>query len=124
MPAYALGRDQVSTAPGVDNDNIVRCSINASGSEIDTTVFKTTALTQVETQIALVDITFEIVATATTAFRGMTGPFEVGKIDGEELGVQAVVTDVRAATTPKGRVEYTISYAIQPAPAPDAPPEE
>ena len=121
MPTYILGRDQVTTAPGVDNDNIVRVSINPSGSEIDTTVFKTTALTQVETQIGLVDISFEIVATATTATRGMTGAFEVGNIDGEDLSVQAVVTSVRANVTPKGKVEYTISYGIQP--APEAPPE-
>jgi hypothetical protein len=51
----------------------------------------------------------------------MTGAFEVGNIDGEDLSVQAVVTSVRANVTPKGKVEYTISYGIQP--APEAPPE-
>ena len=45
MPTYILGRDQVADIPGVDNDDIKRVVIRASGSEQDITVFLATALT-------------------------------------------------------------------------------
>jgi len=113
MPTYILGRDQVATAPGVQNDNIKRVSLKVAGSEQDVTVFKSIALTQIETMVGLVDITFEIVATAATATVGQTGAFEIGKVDGSDLQAQAVVTDVRVNVTPKGMKEFTVSYAIK-----------
>ncbi|MBU6222270.1 MAG: hypothetical protein KGR24_05900 [Planctomycetes bacterium] len=113
MPTYILGRDQVADAPGVLNDNVKRVSLKVAGSEQDVTVFKGTALTQLETMIGLVDITFEIVATATTATIGQTGTFVIGNVDGADLSADAVVTDVRMNVTPKGVKEFTISYAIK-----------
>ncbi len=113
MPTYILGRDQVTTAPGVVNDDIKRASLKVSGSEQDVTVFKATALTQIETMVGLVDMTFEIVATHTTATIGQSGAFELGNVDGADLSADAVVTDVRMNVTPKGVKEFTVSYAIK-----------
>lgn len=113
MPTYILGRDQSCTAPGVENDDIKKVALKVSGSEQDVTVFKSTALTQIETMIGLVDISFEITAMATTAEVGDFGTFEIGNLDGGALSIDAVVTDVKMSVTPKGVQEYTISYAIK-----------
>lgn len=114
MPTYILGRDQVTTAPGIDNDDIQSVELKVSGSEQDVTVFKATALTQIETMISLVDVSFEITATATTATIGLNGAFIVGNMDGNDLSCVAVVTDVKDTVTPKGLRGKVVSYAIKP----------
>lgn len=114
MPTYILGRDQVTTAPGIDNDDIDTVELKVSGSEEDVTVFKSTALTQLETMITLVDISFDITATATTATIGMAGSFEIGNTDGDTLGMDAVVTDVKMSVNPKGVQQWTVSYGVKP----------
>ena len=113
MPTYKIGRKQVTTAPGVENDDIKSVSLKVSGSEQDVTVFKSTPLTQIETMIGLVDISFEIVCTATTAVRGDTGSFVVGGLDGGTLELDAIVTEVKLGVTPKGMQQYTVSYGMK-----------
>ncbi len=113
MPTYKIGRKQVTAAPGVNNDDIKSASLKVSGSEQDVTVFKATPLTQIETMIGLVDITFEIVCTATTAERGDTGSFEIGGLDGDSIDLDAIVTEVKLSVTPKGMREYTVSYGVK-----------
>lgn len=117
MPTYILGRDQVTTAPGIDNDDIDTVELKVSGSEEDVTVFKSTPLSQIETMVTLVDISFEITATATTATIGMDGPFVVGNLDGGDLSIDAVVTDVKLTVNPKGMQQWVVSYAVKPAAA-------
>jgi hypothetical protein len=117
VPTYILGRDQSITAPGVNNDDVKKVTLKVSGSEQDVTVFKSTALTQIETMIGLVDISFEVTATAATAQVGDSGTFVIGHLDGSTLSIHAVVTDRKMSVTPKGVQEVTISYAIQAAPA-------
>jgi hypothetical protein len=115
MPSYILGRDQVTTAPGVVNDDIQNVELKVSGSEQDVTVFKSTALTQIETMVALLDVSFEITAMHATAEVGDSGTFVVGNLDGEDLSLDAVVTDVKRSVTPKGVEQYVVSYGVKPA---------
>lgn len=117
MPSYVIGRDQITTAPGVLNDNIKSCTLRVSGNEVDVTTFKATALTQSESMVGLVEITFEITATHTTAEQGDEGAFEIGNLDSAVMQVNAVVTEVKLTTTPRGVDEYTISYAVKPIPS-------
>ena len=115
MPSYILGRDQVTTAPGVVNDDIQNVELKLSGSEQDVTVFKSSALTRIETMVGLVDVSFEITCTNATATVGMSGAFEVGNLDGDTLSLDAVVTDVKLTVTPKGVMQYVVSYGVKPA---------
>lgn len=115
MPTYILGRDQVVTAPGIaSNDDVKSVKLKVSGSEQDVTVFKSTALTQLETMIGLVDMSFEVVCTHTTAVVGNAGSFEIGNVSGDDISVDAVVLDVKMGITPKGVQQYTVSYGIKP----------
>jgi hypothetical protein len=113
MPTYKIGRKQITTAPGVENDDIKSASLKVSGSEQDVTVFKAAPLTQIETMVGLVDITFEIVCTATTAQRGDSGAFVIGGLDGSAIDLDAIVTEVKLGVTPKGMREYTVSYGMK-----------
>lgn len=113
MPTYKLGRNQVTTAPGVDNDDIKSVSMKISGNDLDVTVFKSTPLTQLESMVGLVDVTFEIICTDTTATRGLTGAFTVGSLDGSTLQLEAIVTEVKLSVTPKGMQQYTVSYGVK-----------
>lgn len=103
MPTYILGRNQSITAPGVSNNDVKDVQLKVSGSEQDVTVFGDT---EVKTLVSLVDATFEVMCTATTATVGTTGNFTVGHLSGS-----AVVTDVKQSITPKGIQEFTVSYA-------------
>ena len=115
MPTYILGRNQVVTAPGIaSNDDVKSVKLKVSGSEQDVTVFKSTALTQLETMVGLVDMSFEIVCTHTTATIGQSGSFEIGNVDGNTIQVDGVVLDVKMGVTPKGVQQCTVSYAIKP----------
>jgi hypothetical protein len=104
MAKYKLGKKALLTAPGVDLDNVVDVDLNASGDEVDITVFGDT-----EKQIGcgLLDVTVEVTATSHSATVGSAGPITVGGM----TAVQCVVLDVKNKVSPKGRNEYTISYA-------------
>ena len=94
MAKYKLGKSSLVTAPGVILDNVIDVDLNASGDEVDITVFGDT-----EKQIGcgLLDVTVV----------GSTGPVTVGGM----TAVGCVVLDVKTKVSPKGRNEYTISYA-------------
>jgi hypothetical protein len=104
MAKYRLGKNASITAPGLDSSNVVDVDINASGDEVDITVFGDT-----EKQIGcgLLDVTVEVTATAHSAVVGATGAITVGGMS----AVSCVVLDVKSKITPKGRVEYTVTYA-------------
>jgi hypothetical protein len=104
MAKYKLGKNALLTAPGVSLDNVVDVDLNASGDEVDITVFGDT-----EKQIGcgLLDVTVEVTATQHSATVGSTGPITVGGM----TAVGCVVIDVKNKVSPKGRNEYTISYA-------------
>lgn len=110
---YLLGRDQVSTIPGVENDDIEQVTITLAGDELDATVFEQTSLTEMKTQVGLVDISIECTCTHHSAVRGDTGTFEVGNTKAGNLdGAQAIVMEIKKTITPKGRAGYTISYSL------------
>jgi hypothetical protein len=104
MAKYKLGKNALLTAPGVSLDNVVDVDLNASGDEVDITVFGDT-----EKQIGcgLLDVTVEVTATQHSATVGSTGAITVGGMS----AVGCVVLDVKNKVSPKGRNEYTISYA-------------
>jgi hypothetical protein len=104
MAKYKLGKSSLVTAPGVILDNVVDVDLNASGDEVDITVFGDT-----EKQIGcgLLDVTVEVTATQHSATVGSSGSVSVGGMS----DVKCVVVDVKNKVTPKGRNEYTISYA-------------
>ncbi|NBT79554.1 MAG: hypothetical protein EBT04_14140 [Betaproteobacteria bacterium] len=104
MAKYKLGKLALITAPGVILDDVIDVDLNASGDEVDITVFGDT-----EKQIGcgLLDVTVEVTATNHSATVGATGPITVGGM----TAVGCVVVDVKNKVSPKGRHEYTISYA-------------
>lgn len=109
MAKYKLGKASLVTAPGVVLDDVVDVDLNASGDEVDITVFGDT---EKQVGCGLLDVTLEVTCTAHSATVGMTGAVSVGGVS--NLG--CVVLDVKDKVTPKGRHEYTVSYA----PAADA----
>lgn len=104
MALYKLGKNALITAPGVALDDVVDVDVNASGDEVDITVFGDD---EKQVGCGLLDVTFEVTATSHSATVGMTGPVSVGGFNA--LG--CVVLDVKDKVNPKGRHEYTISYA-------------
>lgn len=109
MAKYKLSKNALITAPGLDLDNVVDVDVNASGDEVDITVFGDT---EKQVGCGLLDVSVEVTATAHTAYVGLTGPITVGGMS----AVGCVVLDVKNKVSPKGRHEYTITYA----PAADA----
>lgn len=112
MPTFILGRDDVSDLPGVENDDIEQVTITYAGDELDATVFKSTPLDGIITQVGLVDVSIECTCTHHEATRGLKGTFVVGNSDGEDLGLHAQVMEIKKGVTPKGKEGYTISYAL------------
>ena len=104
MAKYKLGKNALLTAPGVLLDNVVDVDLNASGDEVDVTVFGDT---EKQVGCGLLDVTVEVTATSHSASVGQTGPITVGGL----TAVGCVVLDVKNKVSPKGRHEYTISYA-------------
>lgn len=104
MAKFRLGKNAPITAPGVDADNVVDVDLNASGDEVDITVFGDT-----EKQIGcgLLDVTVEVTATSHSATVGSSGSVTVGGIS----ALDCVVLDIKEKVTPKGRHEYTVTYA-------------
>lgn len=112
MPAttYKLGRDAIATLPGVDNEDIRDATITVSADEIDVTTFKSSALTHSAVQAGLIDITIDVPCVAHTAAIGDRGLADIAGF----LGIDAVVLDVKEQVTPRGVVEFTISYGVIP----------
>jgi hypothetical protein len=109
VPTYKLGRNAVATLPGVDNDDIVDVTINVSADELDVTVFKATAITQAEYMAGLIEITIDVVCRAHDAAVGDQGVQEVAGLPDD---LEAVVLSVSEKVTPRGLVEYTVSYGL------------
>jgi hypothetical protein len=111
MAKYKMGRACVATLPGVSNDDIKDVTINASATELDVTTFPATgSLTRADYMPGLVDVTIDVTCTDTTATVGMTGAQDVANID---TTLEAVVLDVKESVSPKGVVEYTVTYGLQ-----------
>lgn len=113
MPAYKLGRDAVATLPGMDNDDIVDVTVNVTADELDVTTFGTTALTAAKYQAGMIDITIDVTCRNHTADVGDTGAQAVA---GLPTTLHAAVLNVSEKVTPRGVVEYTVSYGLVPAP--------
>ena len=106
MAKYKLGKNAVSTPPtGVINDNIVDAEISCSGDELDTTVFGDT-----ETQVTpgLADVTIDLIVTSHSTSVGATGTITAAGF----TALPVVVTGIDSKVSPKGRFEYTVSYAV------------
>lgn len=111
MAKYKMGRACVATLPGVSNNDIKDVTVNASATELDVTTFPTSgSLTRADYMPGLVDVTIDVTCTDTTATVGMTGAQDVANIDTE---LEAVVLDVKESVSPKGVVEYTVTYGLQ-----------
>lgn len=111
MPTYKLGRNALSTVVGVDNDDIKDATINVSAEQLDVTTFGGSALTEAKFMAGLVDITVDVNCTAHTATAGDTGTLDIA---GLPSTVDGVVLNVAEKVTPRGVVEYTVSYGITP----------
>jgi hypothetical protein len=109
MPTYKLGRECVATLPGVTNTDVQDVTINVQGTEIDVTVFKDEVLTQVESTVGLSDVTIDVNCTAHAATIGTQGAMTIAQLDGD---LDAVVLEIKERVTPKGLVEYTVSYGV------------
>lgn len=110
--SYKLGRDCVADIPGVANDDIINVTINVQANQLDITTFKSTPLTQWEYMAGLVDITIDVTCTSTDAVVGDSGPCDVAGL-GADGDLEANVLEIKQSVTPKGRVEYTVSYGLQ-----------
>lgn len=107
---YKLGRDAVATLPGVNNDDIVEVTINVSASQLDITTFDLAPLTKNEYMAGLTEITIDVVCRNHTAVVGLSGSQTVA---GLPSSLHAEVLDVKETATPKGVVEFTISYGLR-----------
>lgn len=110
--SYKLGRDAVSTLPGVTNDDIIGVTINVTASEQDITTFKSTPLTQWEYMAGMVEITIEVSCTDFSGAVGDSGSCNVAGL-GAGGDLDACVLEVKQSITPKGRVEFSVSYGLQ-----------
>lgn len=107
---YKLGRDAVSDLPGVDNDDIRDVTATVSADELEVTTFKATALTHTVYMPGLLDATFDVTCVKHTATLGMRDAATILSLD----GLDAIVLDVKESATPKGVVEYTVTYGVIP----------
>jgi hypothetical protein len=109
---YKLGRDCVATLPGVTNDDIITVTANVQTNQQDVTTFKATALTEAVYMAGLTDITIDVTCTSHDATVGDVGACNVAGL-GDGDGLEATVLEIKEAVTPKGKVEYTVSYGLQ-----------
>ena len=111
MAKYKMGRACVATIPGISNNDIKDVTVNASATELDVTTFPATgSLTDAEYMPGLIDVTIDVTCTHTTATVGQVGEQDVANIDSS---LAAVVLDVKESVSPKGIVEYTVTYGLQ-----------
>lgn len=111
MPAYKLGRDAVATLPGVSNADIVDVTINVTGDQLDVTTLGTTAVTAAKYQAGMVDITIDVTCRHHSATVGETGAQDVADLPTD---LDAAVLSISERVTPRGVVEYTVSYGLIP----------
>lgn len=111
MPAYKLGRNAIATVPGVENDDIKDATINVSAEQLDVTVFGSAALTDSKFMAGLVDVTVDVACTNHSATVGQTGPLDIADLPAT---VDGVVLNISEKVTPRGVVEYTVSYGLTP----------
>lgn len=107
---YKLGRDAIADVPGVENDDIVDATINVSGGDLDVTVFKATALTEIVHMVGLVEITIDVNCTHVTGTVGLQDTFDIAGLPNTDF--ELVILDIKDSVTPKGRVEYTVTYGF------------
>lgn len=113
MPAsittYKLGRDCVNTLPGVDNDDIIDCTINVSAADLDVTVFKATAITELVHMAGIIDISIDVNCTHVTGVVGDEGLMDVAGLPNT---LNAVILDIQEKPNLKGKVEYAVKYGV------------
>jgi hypothetical protein len=113
MPAttttYKLGRDCVNTIPGVQNDDIIDCTINVSAADLDVTVFKATAIEELVHMAGIIDISIDVNCTHVT---GAVGDEDVMDVAGLPAALNAVILDIQEKPNMKGKVEYTVKYGV------------
>jgi len=109
MSTYKLGRNAIASLPGVDNEDIKDVTVNVNAEQLDVTVFKATAIDKAEYMAGLVDVTIDVMCTATTAEVGDIGECDVANLPTD---LQACVLNVSEKVTPRGMVEYTVSYGL------------
>lgn len=105
MATFKIGKNAVITPPsGLIDDDIVDVEISCSGDELDVTVFGDS---EMKVQPGLADVTIDITCTNHTTSQGATSTISVAGF----VALPVVVTKIDAKATPKGRWEYTVSYA-------------
>ena len=109
MPTYALGRNAVLAAPGVSNDNVKDATLNVNAEQLDVTVFGGVALTESVYMAGLVDATVDVTCTMHSATVGQTGTLTIASLPND---LDGVVLSVSEKVTPRGVVEYTVSYGM------------
>jgi len=113
MPAstttYKLGRDCVNTLPGVENDDIIDCTINVSAADLDVTVFKATPITELVHMAGIIDISIDVNCTHATGAVGDEGTMDVAGLPSD---LNAVILDIQEKPNMKGKVEYTVKYGV------------
>ena len=106
---YKLGRDAVATIPGVQNCDIIDVTVSVTADQLDITTYGSTALTEPKYLAGLVDISIDVMCTATDAEVGDRGTIDVASIPQD---FDAVVLDVKESATPQGRAEFTVTYGL------------
>lgn len=118
MPAYKLGRNAIATVPGVENDDIKDATINVSAEQLEVTVFGEDALTDSKFMAGLVDVTVDVTCTHHSATVGQTGTIDIAALpnspNGTPVEVDGIVLNISEKVTPRGVVEYTVSYGLTP----------
>jgi hypothetical protein len=112
MPAatttYKLGRDCINVLPGVVNDDIIDATINVSAADLDVTVFKATAITELVHMAGIIDITIDVNCTNVD---GDEGAMEIAGLD-DIQDLNAVILDIQEKPNMKGKVEYAVKYGV------------
>lgn len=110
---YKLGRDAVASLPGVDNADIRDVTINVTAEELDVTTFLSTTILEAAYMPGLTECTIDVVCTNHNAAVGDTGAQDVANLPSD---LEATVLNISERVTPRGTVEYTISYGLSPPP--------
>ena len=109
VTSYKLGRDAVADIPGVVNCDIIDVTVNVTADQLDITTYGATALTAPKYLAGLVDISIDVMCTATDAAVGDRGTLDVANIP---AGFDAVVLDVKESANPQGKAEFTVTYGL------------
>lgn len=109
VTSYKLGRDAVALIPGVSNCDIIDVTVNVAADQLDITTYGDVALTAPKYLAGLVDISIDVVCTATTAVVGAKDAFDVANIPAD---FYAVVLDVKESANPQGKAEFTVTYGL------------